>query len=844
MHPSALSRRQFLKLATLGAASALLSACQEKTNLPPPSPAGPSPTPRPTEPPAATTSTVLAQPTLNPAPPLQMLENSVFASGAFMLTPFKGGGVTILHNLDSFLNNCGFGCGLNGWTPYDALEDQNSWSELDLLAFEGRLPGSETWLRQCIRLQDQALNFEVLLDGPLDPDKWGWASFTFFLPISYFSGFSYSANDRPGIYPPEFGGKTDILGGIQRFEVCPQDPAHSFQILCAENPATLQDARAWNDLVYQLSISIPWDTGRLHFTLRPPVVDPGPNSPAIRWCQAGYPSQGSKYAILEIDWRDQFPDRSILLEDEDGHVVASGEFSLALMEYWKLIAKFDFSQVEKPGRYRLIWSGGQSSWFPIGAQVFKDYWQLTLDHFIPFEMCHIAIDLGDGLRAHAACHLDDAVQALPDKVGPDGYIAYEEDTSPGAGNPIPLAVGGWHDAGDYDLNMPAQAFVTHKLALAWEEFAPQRDVNSLNKEARRFSFDQPNGPPDLLEQVEWGARWLLSMQQADGRAYVGVIEPLGVWGKNELPETMTDGKSGTGDEREVYTNLHSEMQLHLVTATAAASRALQGYDDSLAMACRQAARKGWEYFQTHPEVYRPTVYSGGSEMTGREQMIMAAAAELYLTDPQTDYLEAIAQFETYLKNWPMSWPAPTTTNCGGFWYAAPFLARLLPRLEEGRLKESVLAALHKAIQMTDLRLSKTPFQADWWDFNEWGNNGFFLATLFDSYWLSKALPDQIAFHEALPSAYWLFGLHPLNDFTFLFGTGLPQPRYLYSGPLLKRFGSQPASIPGAVVPGISRYDPSRILAYRDIPGEYRNGEACIYDAAVAVFVLLALESLV
>ena len=119
MHPSALSRRQFLKLATLGAASALLSACQEKTNLPPTSPAGPSPTPRPTEPPVATTSTVRAQPTLNPAPPLQMLENSVFSSGVFMLTPFKSGGVTILHNLESFLNNCGFGCGLNGWTPYD-----------------------------------------------------------------------------------------------------------------------------------------------------------------------------------------------------------------------------------------------------------------------------------------------------------------------------------------------------------------------------------------------------------------------------------------------------------------------------------------------------------------------------------------------------------------------------------------------------------------------------------------------------------------------------------------------------------------------------------------------------
>jgi hypothetical protein len=183
------------------------------------------------------------------------------------------------------------------------------------------------------------------------------------------------------------------------------------------------------------------------------------------------------------------------------------------------------------------------------------------------------------------------------------------------------------------------------------------------------------------------------------------------------------------------------------------------------------------------------------------------------------------------------------TNCGGFWYAAPFLARLLPRLAEGELKEAVLAALRRALGVLNARLAKRPFPMDWWDFQEWGNNGSFLGYLFDAYWLGKALPDKLSFRQALPCAYWLFGLHPLNDFCFLFGTGLPEPRYLYSGPLLNRFGEQPASVPGAIVPGINRYDPCHLLAYRDIPGEYRNGEACIYDAAIGLFDLLALEKL-
>jgi hypothetical protein len=50
--------------------------------------------------------------------------------------------------------------------------------------------------------------------------------------------------------------------------------------------------------------------GSTHFTLTPPPVDPGPNPPAVRYSHAGYLPRGEKQAVLEIDWRDAWPDLS------------------------------------------------------------------------------------------------------------------------------------------------------------------------------------------------------------------------------------------------------------------------------------------------------------------------------------------------------------------------------------------------------------------------------------------------------------------------------------------------------------------------------------------------------
>lgn len=796
------------------------------------------PLPSPTFTPVTAPPTPTSRPVHPAASPLAINDDGVLYADSFMLSPFNQGGLSILLNLQPFVYEAGMQCGWDDWTKYDALEEQNRWVEDDASHFTGRLPGGEIVYHQQIYAQGRDVHFELSLEGGSEADEIGWAEFAFYLPLQTFRSQRYLSDQGEGTYPAEFGGRL-LAENLSELQLLPDDPTRNLT-LRADHAISLWDAREWGSQMYMVTVSLPLDGSPLHFTLTPPPADPGPNPAALRYSRVGYLPQGIKQAVLEIDWRDAYPSLAAALERKTAsgaETVFTGEFASALQDFWKQFAVFDFSAVSQPGEYRIVWAGGATDWFPIAPDIFVNRWQNTLDFFLPFEMSHAAVDLGGGL-AHGASTLDDAVAVPPDTVGADGYISYEAD---GASGYVPLDVGGWFDAGDYDLNVSAQAFVVHQLALAWEEFSPQRDVHSLDVANRSLNVHQPNGVPDLLEQIEWGTRWLLSMQAADGRVFVGVVEPAEKYGDTALPETMTDGIPNTGDERLLFHDYHSDVNLKFVIAMSAASRVLRQTNPQLAGQAWQAALLAWDYFRTHPEVYRETVYFYGWE-EGREQMISAAAAELYLTQPDPAYLQTLEQFRPYFENFPTEWPAPTLSGHSGFWYAPPFLARLYPRLPEGALKTSVRAALETAANALQELTAPAPFplMRDW-HYTDWGISGAYAAALHDAYWLEKALPERIRVADLLPAAYWLYGLHPVNDFTFVFGSGLPEPLYQYHAILHVRFGDSPASVPGAVIPGIATFTESGVLYYLDQPETYRNNEACIYDAASFLFAMLMLE---
>lgn len=121
--------------------------------------------------------------------------------------------------------------------------------------------------------------------------------------------------------------------------------------------------------------------------------------------------------------------------------------------------KFNFSQVRQEGMYYVKYSNQQSQPFRIAPDVYKrDVWQPVVEFFLPVQMCHMRIN--EKYRVwHGLCHMDDALMAPVNHNHFDGYIQGESTlTSFNPREHVPgLNVGGWHDAGDYDLRVESQS---------------------------------------------------------------------------------------------------------------------------------------------------------------------------------------------------------------------------------------------------------------------------------------------------------------------------------------------------------------------------------------------------
>ena len=220
-------------------------------------------------------------------------------------------------------------------------------------------------------------------------------------------------------------------------------------------------------------------------------------------------------------------------------------------------------------------------------------------------MCHVRVN--ERYRVwHDACHLDDARMAPVNHNHFDGYLQGPSTLTKFApGEPVPgLDRGGWHDAGDDDLRVESQAETMHGLALAWEAFHPDLDDTSIDQKLRVVEMHQPDGKPDVLQQIEHGALTVVGGYRALGRFYRGIISPtlrqythLGDFAAQtdnvvfdprtasaDAPPVGT-GVPGSPDDRWVFTEQNPRRELGAAAGLAASARALRGYDDALAAEC-------------------------------------------------------------------------------------------------------------------------------------------------------------------------------------------------------------------------------------------------------------------
>ncbi len=776
--------------------------------------------------------------------PVPLPDGSI-QQGPFLVTSHETAGVHVLKGTEVIIYNAGIECqGDAGYYPFSRMPEKKVDMANGVITFRGNIPRAGVSYDQQVSIAGNRVRIRFRRNGNWKGSH--WESFFFELPFNNYRAATIRADGKlvklPETYSEE--GQT-VVSNARRIECNADDPSLNLILEC-ERGMGVTDRRRWQDLKYLVGVGFPEAPGEyvdLYLTL-PQMREE--DTWAVRYSPIGYPANGEKKVVLEWPKHLSRPaEDRVQLQRADGTVVAQGRFgqTVTLRHMQGAFAMFDFSQVREPGDYRVVWARGTVE-FPIRQSIFEDrLWEPTLDCLVPFQMCHAQVDLGPGIPGHPFCHMDDGIRVAAKYGGTDGFRSYECTGTPyKAGDAIPCAKGGWHDAGDCDLNIYAQGFSTYVLALAYEEFGLDRDVATLDVDAQTFKLGQPDGTPDLLQQIEWGTIWLLSMMQPDGRSYVGVVEQPhlrsspGGWG------TGTDNKPGTGDERHVYVDHHSELQLMQATTLCAVSRVLRQARPELAQTCLDAARRAYQYFRTHDEVYRNTAYFY-ERTIGRDQAVAGALAELYMTTGDAAYLRDLEAMADKIASIDLEYPAKRESGCSSFWYAPPILARLIPKLPEGKLKAACLSTCRRGAKYHAQLLRDRPWPGHYTDFGKLGSAHVWPTRVYDTYWISKVAPDILSLDKAVMPMLWLYGFHPFSNVSYYAAPGLDGPKHIHGGHLSYLFRPEQGAIPGALVPGMTAvrpYVPDNVLYYLD-DGNVANTEYTIAGMTRYLFAINAMK---
>ncbi len=514
-----------------------------------------------------------------------------------------------------------------------------------------------------------------------------------------------------------------------------------------------------------------------------PAIDETWKSPAvIQTSQVGYLPQQPKRIVIETDKRETTVGEVQLVRiGADGETVVRtstpkvwGQF----LRYRYLTA--DFSDMTEPGLYQVRYGSSQSSVFRIADDVYeRGVWQPVIEYFLPVQMCHVRV--AEKYRIwHDACHLDDALMA---RVGNhiDGYDQLPGLSKYKEGEQVPgVNIGGWHDAGDFDLRVESQAGEAYILALAYEQFRPHIDVTAIDQARHRVEIHEPDGKNDILQQVENGVLTVVRSYQPLGRLYRGIIcSTLRQYAMLGDAAAMTDGVIGNNDDRWIFTEDNPGRSLSTVAQLAGAARALRGFNDLLAQECLDIAA----------DLYRQTDVA--PSMAG---MKLQAAVELYLSTSEAEYLDfVLARQDDIVKN---------IARTG--WFTAR-IAKQLETKKDKRSRQFVSAfrtALADYKTLLDRQAAETPYGVPYrpsiwgagWDIQRFG---------FEYYFLTNAYPDIFPKETVYNALNFVLGCHPgCNTASFASGVGARSATVAYG---LNR--ADWSYIPGGVVSGTALIRP-------------------------------------
>jgi len=685
---------------------------------------------------------------------------------------------------------------------------------------------------------------QVELDRPLPPELEGRAGLNLeFLPSAYF-GKTYLMDEASGVFPLYPTGPTGRAANGeperlpmttgQRLVLAPEDPERRVVIDGRGAQLGLFDGRnqAQNGWYVVRSLLPAGRKGTVLEWFVSANVIPGWTRPAvITYSQVGYHPRQRKVAVIECDPHAPPPgDARLLRVGADGSFV---ETLAAQTQPWGDYLRyryytFDFSAAREPGLYVIEAAGQRTRAFRIADDVLATAWHPTLDVYFPVQMDHMFVN--EAYRVwHGASHLDDARQAPVNHEHFDLYAQGPTTDSPfQPGEHIPgLNIGGWYDAGDFDLRTQTHYATVMSLVQTWERFRPERDETSIDQQARHVELHRPDGVPDLLQQIEHGTLMLIAQHRVFGHAIPGIVEPdLGQYTHLGDAVTKTDGRvddpsrpDSKSDDRWAFTTATTALNYGSAAALAAASRALRGYRDELADECLAAAIRAWDMEKARsPNLFRYGNTTGGDPQDEE----LRAAVELLLTTREERYARRIREL----------WPVIDSR----FGMHAATAIRAMPYMDEDyakRLRKRAAAYRKEASKI----LQENPFGVPITR-GGWAGNGTVMHFATAAYYLHTAFPDLFDGEATLRGLEYLYGRHPGSNVSFVSGVGVHSKTVAYG---MNR--ADFSFIAGGVVPGVLIIEPDFPENKEDWPFMWGQNEYVINVAAGYIFLVHAADEL-
>ena len=741
--------------------------------------------------------------------------------------------------------------------------------------------------RVVVTSKGAGVEIAVWLDKPVPEALAGEAGFNMeFLPSQYwlktfvmdgrlnrFPRYATSQTiTRPNAQKPrQFKGfKTYDDRGTNRFiDPLPIDSGHTIlmaqdapermiRISSTDGMLKLYDGRmlAQNGWFVLRSVLPKGKTGKvLTWTVEPHAIEGWIREPNIGFSQVGYMPEQPKVAVIELDKKDTPQSSASLFRiNEDGTEEEAFKGGIQTWgPYFKYnYVKFDFSSVTQFGVYYIKYGNTKTNNFLIDNHVYDKITDATTDVWVPIHMNHMYVN--EGYRTWHGEPFKEGYLQAPES---DHFDLHSQgattDTKYKPLELIPgLNVGGFFDAGDFDIETGSNINVVQNFIRTWELFRPQRDETFVSQKQRYVDLHRPDGVPDILQFIEHGTLNLVAQAEqighmsqtlsnsvldnyhhlgdaasiTDGLHYDPSLKPY---------EVSADGKrSGTPDDMWAFTTRSPQLDLRAATMFAAASRALKGYNDDLAnRALTQSKRLMQEATQLlnqqrnrDEQAEQDFNWIDGTEDNGstpeknrRRLMERSRRNSRELGDLNTNLqLFAATQEKQYLDNFEKQiWDAlelsvPRTMQTA---------LDAIPYMDEAykqKLRPYVVKYNEYIKNFDKVNPYGVPIGlGNWAGVNMVLNFGIAVNYAHIYY------PDIVSKNEIYRVANWLYGCHPYHNYSFVAVVGSARPKQVFYGNNRADF----SFIPGNVAPGLLFRKPDHFENFDDWPFLWGQNEGTI-----------------